>query len=137
MWMHVRQWALTLACTMIPCIATDSQARCASSTVYQATFEVLSCRNADATARWGVVLDVNVISKTKTGSAADFDWWLLNEPLPRKMHVFYETGNKAACTSLRKETKWTSEMRLLCCDGAEPRCEFSRVQVFNPKNWNK
>jgi hypothetical protein len=114
-------------------IAQDSFARCAPSPAYQTTFEVVSCEDVDPVDHWGVILEVNVFSKKRTGNPGNYDWWSDNAPLPKKMHVFYETKEKTPCAALKRGTKRKGAMRELCCDGAEPRCKFSSIQVYDLK----
>ena len=72
---------------------------------------------------YGAILEVNVLSKTIKANSGGRDWWPINAPLPGKMKVFYDKQN-AACSSLNPGKKRAGTMRLLCCDGAEPRCNF-------------
>jgi len=102
--------------------------RCAPSCAYQTSFEILSCEDKDPKDHskvigFGAILDVNVFSKRIIESSTGYDWWSGNDPLPKKMKVFYDKRN-ATCASIKLGVKRSGTLRHLCCDGAEPRCNF-------------
>jgi hypothetical protein len=68
-------------------------------------------------------LEINVLAKRRIETAGDYDWWPDKTPLPAKMRVFYDKKN-ASCALLKPGAKRKGLMRGLCCDGAEPRCNF-------------
>ncbi len=118
-----------LACASILFISRSAHARCAPSAVYETSFQIVSCEDRDPGDRskrlgYGVILEVNVLSKNRIGSPGDYDWWPAKDRLPAKMKVFHDTTRKESCASMKPGTKWKGAMRLLCCDGGEPRCNF-------------
>jgi hypothetical protein len=111
-----------------------SYGRCAPSSAYETVFEIHSCEDKDPNDRsrvlgYGAILEVNVLSTKKIESGVD--WWQSNNPLPTKMKVFYDKNN-ATCASFEVRARRRGVMRQLCCDGAEPRCNFgTSVAVYD------
>lgn len=128
-----------LLCALFLFICGDSYGRCAPSPAYQTSFEVLSCEDTDPnnhsrTLGYGVILEVNVISKKRAESPGNYDWWASDDLLPRKMKVFYDIKDREPCASLKPGAKRKGTMRSLCCDGGEPRCNFgTSVGLYNLK----
>jgi hypothetical protein len=82
---------------------------------------------------FGAILEVNVFSKKRIENPRDYDWWSNTDPLPKKMKVFYDKYN-ATCPSLKPGARRRGTMRSLCCDGAEPRCNFgTSVALYDLK----
>jgi hypothetical protein len=119
-------------------ICGNSFGRCAPSRAYQASFEILSCEDKDPKDHskvigFGAILDLNVFSKRIIESSTGYDWWSLNDPLPEKMEVFYDKRN-ATCASIKLGVKKSGTFRYLCCDGAEPRCNYgTSVALYDLK----
>jgi hypothetical protein len=115
-----------LMCTVLLFVCGNSFARCAPSVAYQTSFEIVACDDRDPSNRsrtlgYGAILEVKVLSRKRMENTGQYDWWPVNDPLPKKMKVFYDKQN-AKCSSLKPGAKRQGTMRSLCCDGAEPRC---------------
>jgi hypothetical protein len=106
----------------------NSYGRCAPSVAYRTSFKVLSCEDRDPNNRskllgYGAILEVNVLSKKEMDNSRGYQWWPINDPLPKKLKVFYDKPG-VSCSSVNFGEKRSGTMRSLCCDGAEPRCNF-------------
>jgi hypothetical protein len=109
-------------------LAGAAYGRCVPTAAYEVSFEVLSCDGTDPHDRsknlgYGVILELNVLSRRQIDHSGNTDWWPDNEVLPRKVKVFYDTKERSVCRDLKPGTRRTGTMRALCCDGAEPRCD--------------
>lgn len=115
----------------------NSYGRCAPSSAYETSLEIFSCEDRDPNdpsriLGYGVILEVDVITRNRTGSPESHDWWSTDDPLPRRMKVFYDTKDRDPCASLKPGAKRKGTIRLLCCDGGEPRCDFGTAAgVYN------
>jgi hypothetical protein len=139
-----RKFAVTLSVfTIILIVNGYSYSRCGPSYGYQAEIQIFSCQDVDPNDEsrligYGVILDVNVLSKKRIESPEGYghvyDWWPTDDALPKQMKIFYDTKDKAPCTSLKPGTKRKGTLRALCCDGGEPRCNLGvAVSVYGLK----
>ena len=114
--------------TLLLVVCLNALGRCGPSATVQTSLEILSCEDRDPNSRsrllgYGAILEVRVLSRKDVEGAGSHRWWPANDPLPKRMKVFYDKP-QATCSSLAPGVKRKGTLRWLCCDGAEPRCNF-------------
>ena len=118
-------WALFLLIFTPPM----AHGKCAPSPAYPTSLEIVTCqernpKDPSQPIHFGAILEVKVLWKKQGGSS-----------LPEKLRLIYNTGDTAPCRTLSPGVTRRGIIRLLCCDGGEPGCDWGIAYgVYDLKN---